>query len=79
MPRMTIDGITCHTEDFSETGRAAVASLEFLDRRVLQIRQEMQIYQTAQAAYARALALQIASGYKMPASPPVDASSVARE
>ncbi|MBR2655608.1 MAG: hypothetical protein IKD58_03805 [Loktanella sp.] len=61
MPRMTIDGITCHTEDLCDQGRATAASLQFLDRRMQQIRLEIQVYQTAQAAYAQALAAQLAA------------------
>ncbi len=61
MPRIMIDGITCHTEDLCDDGRATAASLQFLDRRMQHIRHEIQVYKTAQAAYAQALAAQLAA------------------
>lgn len=67
MPQITIDGITCHTEDLCDQGRATAASLQFLDRRMQQIRQEIQIYQSAQAAYAQALAVQLSATDGAPA------------
>lgn len=66
MPQPTIDGITCYIEDPCDQGRATAASLQFLDRRMQQIRRQIQVSETAQAAYAQALAAQLATtdGYR---------------
>ena len=60
MPKITIDDIDYHTEDLTENGKAQLASLQFLESQMQKIRQEMAVYQTAQAAYAQALKAEIA-------------------
>ena len=60
MPKITIDDVDYHTEDLTENGRAQLASLQFLEGQMQKIRQEMAVYQTAQAAYAQALKAEIA-------------------
>jgi hypothetical protein len=60
MPKITIDDIDYHTEDLTETGRAQLVSLQFLEGQMQKIRQEMAVYQTAQVAYAQALKAEIA-------------------
>lgn len=59
MPKITIDEIEYHTEDLTENGRAQLASLQFLEGQMQKIRQEIAVYQTAQAAYAQALKAEI--------------------
>jgi hypothetical protein len=59
MPKITIDNIEYNTEDLSENGKAQLASLQFLEGLMLKIRQEIAVYQTAQAAYAQALKAEI--------------------
>jgi hypothetical protein len=60
MPKITIDDIDYNTEDLTENGKAQLASLQFLESQMQKIRQEMAVYQTAQAAYAQALKAEIA-------------------
>jgi hypothetical protein len=60
MPKITIDNIDYNTEDLTENGKAQLASLQFLESQMQKIRQEMAVYQTAQAAYAQALKAEIA-------------------
>jgi hypothetical protein len=67
MPKITIDNIDYNTEDLTENGRAQLSSLQFLEGQMQKIRQEIAVYQTAQAAYAKALKAEIAEA----AIPPV--------
>lgn len=60
MPKITIDEIEYHTEDLTESGRAQLVSLQFLEGQMQKIRHEIAIYQTAQVAYAQALKAEIA-------------------
>ena len=66
MPKITIDDIEYHTEDLTENGRAQLASLQFLEGHMHKIKQEMAVYQTAQAAYAQALKTEIAKAGLQP-------------
>ncbi len=59
MPKITIDGIEYHSEDLSDTGRAHLASLQFLESQMHKLSQEIAVYQTAQVAYAQALKAEI--------------------
>jgi hypothetical protein len=71
MPKITIDEIEYHTEDLTENGRAQLASLQFLEGQMQKIRQEIAVYQTAQAAYAQALKAEIAKAGLEPLQPEV--------
>ena len=66
MPKITIDEIEYHTEDLTENGRAQLASLQFLEGQMQKIRQEIAVYQTAQAAYSQALKAEIAKAGLQP-------------
>jgi len=66
MPKITIDEIEYHTEDLTENGRAQLASLQFLEGQMQKIRQEIAVYQTAQAAHAQALKAEIAKAGLQP-------------
>ena len=66
MPKITIDEIEYHTEDLTENGRAQLASLQFLEGQMQKIRQEISVYQTAQAAYSQALKAEIAKAGLQP-------------
>ena len=59
MPKITIDDIEYHTEDLTKNGQAQLASLQFLEGQMQKIRQELAVYQTAQAAYTQALKAEI--------------------
>ena len=59
MPRVTVDDIEYNTEDLTETGRATLASLQFLESQMQQMRNEMSVYRVAQLSYIAALKLEI--------------------
>ena len=55
MPKLTIDGITFHTEDLTDRGRAVLSSLQFVDGQLDRLRREITVLRTARLAYAKAL------------------------
>ncbi|MCV2876386.1 DUF6447 family protein [Rhodobacteraceae bacterium XHP0102] len=59
MPKITIDSIEYNTEDLTEHGKAQLASLQFLEMQLQKLRNEIAIYQTAQATYVSALKAEI--------------------
>tara|TARA_B100001093_G_scaffold514661_1_gene589212 strand:- start:1300 stop:1536 length:237 start_codon:yes stop_codon:yes gene_type:complete len=59
MPRVTVDDIEYNTEDLTETGRATLASLQFLESQMQQMRNEMSVYRVAQLSYIAALKVEI--------------------
>ena len=59
MPKVTVDDIEYNTEDLTETGRATLASLQFLENQMQQMRNEMSVYQVAQLSYIAALKVEI--------------------
>lgn len=52
---ITIDGVEYQLSDLSEEARAQVVNLRVTDQEIAKIKQQLAIYQTARAAYARAL------------------------
>jgi hypothetical protein len=59
MPKVKVDDIEYNTEDMTETGRATVASLQFLESQMQTMRNEIAVYQTAQQSYVAALKAEI--------------------
>mgnify|MGYP005651043645 FL=1 len=59
MPKVTVDEIEYNTEDLTETGRATLASLQFLEGQMIKMRNEMAVYRTAQNSYVAALKAEI--------------------
>lgn len=55
MPKMTVDGIEYNTEDLTDNGKAQLASLQFLEVQMVKLQSEIAVYQTARAAYSKAL------------------------
>ena len=55
MPKITVEGIEYNTEDLTESGKAQVASLQFLEAQMSKIRSEIAVYQTARNTYVAAL------------------------
>lgn len=55
MAKMTIDGKEYDTDTLSDQAKATIASLQFVDARMQQLRNELAIADTARIAYARAL------------------------
>ncbi|MBL1269844.1 MAG: hypothetical protein COA87_019270 [Halomonas sp.] len=52
---ITIDGVEYNTADLSEEARAQVVNLRITDQEINRLKQQLAIYQTARAAYAKAL------------------------
>ena len=55
MATITIDGVEYDTDTLSEQAKATIASLQFVDAQMQQLRNELAIADTARIAYARAL------------------------
>jgi len=55
MPKITVDGIEYNTEDLTDNGKAQLASLQFLEAQMRQLKNEIAIYETAKRGYAAAL------------------------
>ncbi|WP_299313007.1 DUF6447 family protein [uncultured Halomonas sp.] len=60
---ITIDGVEYQLSELSEEARAQVVNLRVTDQEIAKLKQQLAIYQTARAAYARAL------GDKLPKAP----------
>lgn len=52
---ITIDGVEYQLSELSEEARAQVVNLRVTDQEIAKLKQQLAIYQTARAAYARAL------------------------
>ncbi|HCH19970.1 MAG TPA: hypothetical protein DEX33_01115 [Cellvibrionales bacterium] len=59
MPKVTVDEIEYNSEDLTETGKATLASLQFLESQMQKMRNEIAVYQTAQMSYVAALKVEI--------------------
>ena len=55
MPKITIDEIDYNTEDLNEQSHAQLASLQFVEKQMQALRNEIAVYQTAQNAYMESL------------------------
>ena len=55
MAKMTIDGKEYDTDTLSDQANATIASLQFVEARMQQLRNELAIADTARIAYSRAL------------------------
>ena len=55
MEKITIDGQEYDLRNASEAAKAQISNLEFVNEQILQRNNEMQIAQTAQIGYSRAL------------------------
>jgi len=51
MPRLKLDDVEYNTEDMSEEALAQVRSLQFLEVKLTELRQELAVCKTAQIAY----------------------------
>lgn len=60
MAKITIDGTEYETEALSENGKAQVASLQFLQSHMQQLRNEIAVLETAKRSYQRALKTELA-------------------
>lgn len=55
MAKVTIDGTEYETETLSDNGKAQVASLQFLQAHMQQLRNEIAVLETAKRSYQNAL------------------------
>ncbi len=55
MAKMQIDGKEYDTDTLSDQAKATILSLQFVDAKMQQLRNELAVADTARAAYARAL------------------------
>jgi len=55
MVKITIDNVDYETEGLSDNGKAQLASLQFVDSHMRDIRNEIAIYETAKRGYISAL------------------------
>ena len=55
MTKITLDDLEFNSEDLTDTGKAQLASLQFLDVQMKTIKQEVSVYQTARNSYIAAL------------------------
>lgn len=55
MPKVTIDGFDYNTEDLSDTGKAELESLQFLESKMSELRSKIQMLNIAKNAYLREL------------------------
>jgi hypothetical protein len=51
MPKITIDDIEYNTEDLTENGKAQLASLQFLEVHMSNLKSEIAVYSTARNSY----------------------------
>ena len=61
MPKITVDDIEYNSEDLSDNGKAQLASLQFLEVQMNQLKSEIAVYQTARQAYVAALKAELES------------------
>ena len=55
MPTITIDNKQYDTETMSDEAKAQLASIQFVDRKIAELKAEVAAFQTARNGYARAL------------------------
>ena len=55
MPKIVIDEIEYNTENLTENGRGQLASLQFLQAKMIDIQNTLAIYRTAQKVYLSVL------------------------
>ena len=59
MPKIKLDDIEYHTEDLSAHGQAILTSLQFVEAQLQKIKNEIEVYHTAQRTYVAALKVEI--------------------
>ena len=59
MPKITVDGIEYNSEDLTDNGKAQLASLQFLEVQMNELKNEIAVFQTARSAYVKTLKAEI--------------------
>lgn len=52
---ITIDGREYHLDSLTDTAKSQIANVRIVDNEIARMEQQLRIYRTARAAYARAL------------------------
>ena len=55
MPKITVEGTDFNTEDMSDHAKAQLASLQFLEVELQNLKREISVYQEAKRSYIQAL------------------------
>ena len=55
MATITIDGIEYNTDTLSDSAKAQVVSLQFVQQELARLEAQIAVYRTAEAGYAKAL------------------------
>jgi hypothetical protein len=72
MPKLKLDDVEYNTEDMSEEALAQVRSLQFLEVKLNELRQEIAVCKTAQIAYLTEFKRMIDEGGIQPVAEEVD-------
>lgn len=62
MPTITVDGKQYDTDQLSDEGKAQLASIQFVDRKIAELQAEVAALQTGRNAYIRALSEMLNQG-----------------
>lgn len=65
MPLITVDGVEYNTEDLSDDGKAQLQSIQFLERQLLVLQNEVAVFKTARTAYMTALRTELNASPKI--------------
>lgn len=64
MAKITVDDVEYDTDNFSDNGKAQLASLQFLSIHMRRLQAEIAVYKTAHNSYLGALKSELAKGGK---------------
>ena len=59
MPKFKLDGVEYNSEDLGESDQALLTSIEFADKKIITLNDELHVFQTARATYLNALKIQM--------------------
>ena len=59
MPKFVLDGVEYNSEDLDEEGMALLNSLKFSEEKIRALKNEINVYQTANNTYLRSLKVEI--------------------
>ena len=62
MTKLTLDGVEYEIENISEEGNAQLNNLKFVNEKILQLNNELQIAMTARIGYTRAFKREVEQG-----------------
>lgn len=59
MPKLVIDEVEYNTEDLSDIGKLRLESLQYVEKRLVSLDNEIQVYRTARNVYVESLKVEI--------------------